>query len=59
MRLPFVGTVRVRRRRVMAPGGTVVVFVMSVLAMLYVDRAGRRFGWGFGDVGPVMGATSE
>jgi hypothetical protein len=37
----------------MAPGGTVVVFVMSVLGMLYVDRAGRKFGWGFGMSAPL------
>jgi hypothetical protein len=53
VRWPFVGTVRVRRHRIMAPGGTVVVFVMSVLAMLYVDRAGRKFGWGFGLSAPL------
>jgi len=45
--------VRVRRRRVVAPGGTVVVFVMSVLAMLYIDRPGRKFGWGFGLSAPL------
>ncbi len=60
MKRPFVGTVRVRRRRVMAPGGTVVVFVMSVLAMLYVDRAGWKFGWGFGLSAPLWARrTSE
>ncbi|HEV8205863.1 MAG TPA: hypothetical protein VGR04_04125 [Acidimicrobiia bacterium] len=60
MKWPFVGTVRVRRRRVMAPGGTVVVFVMSVLAMLYIDRAGRKFGWGFGLSAPLWARrTSE
>jgi uncharacterized spore protein YtfJ len=57
---PFVGTVRVRRRRFMTPGGTVVVFVMSVLAMLYVDRAGRKFGCGFGLSAPLWARrTSE
>jgi hypothetical protein len=60
VRWPFVGTVRVRRHRIMAPGGTVVVFVMSVLAMLYVNRAGRKFGWGFGLSAPLWARrTSE
>jgi hypothetical protein len=45
---PFAGAVRLRRRRVPAPGGTVVVFVMSVLAMLRVAVANTRLGWGFG-----------
>jgi len=56
---PFVGIMRLRRRRVMAPGGTVVVFVVSVLAMLYVDRMGRKFGWGFGLSAPLWARRSS
>src|SRR5215211_3217960 len=55
---PFVGTMRLRRRRVVAPGGTVVVFVVSVLAMLYVDRMGRKFGCGFGLSAPLWARRS-
>jgi uncharacterized spore protein YtfJ len=48
MTSPLVGAVRLRRRRVTAPGGSVVAFVLSVLALLRVDTANARLGWGFG-----------
>src|SRR5262249_28036155 len=48
MTSPLVGAVRLRRRRVAVPGGTVVVFVVSVFAMLRAELTSLRFGWGFG-----------
>jgi uncharacterized spore protein YtfJ len=59
VRWPFVGTVRLRRQRVAAPGGTVVVFVLSVLAMLHVDRTGRKLGWGFGLSAPFWARRTD
>lgn len=53
MRPPLVGAVRIRRRRVPVPGGTVVVFVVSVLAMLRVTARGQVVGTGFGVSVPV------
>jgi uncharacterized spore protein YtfJ len=44
----LVGAVRLGRRRVPVPGGTVVVFVLSVLAMLRVAGRGQVVGTGFG-----------
>jgi uncharacterized spore protein YtfJ len=43
-----VGGVRLQRRRVTTPHGPVVVLVLSVLALLRVEAAGLRVGWGFG-----------
>jgi uncharacterized spore protein YtfJ len=48
MRRPLVGAVRLQRRRVAVPGGTVVVFVLSVFAMLRAEFTSMRFGWGLG-----------
>jgi hypothetical protein len=48
MTSPLVGAVRLRRRRVTAPSGSVVVLVLSVLALLRVGTANARLGWGFG-----------
>ncbi len=53
MRSPLVGAVHLRRRRVTVPGGPVVVFVLSVLALLRVDLTSARFGWGFGASVPL------
>lgn len=53
MRLPLGGAVRLRRRRVPVPGGTVVVFVVSVLAMLRVAARGQVVRTGFGVSLPV------
>jgi uncharacterized spore protein YtfJ len=53
VRLPIVGAVRLRRRRVPVPGGTVVVFVVSVLAILRVAARGQVVGTGFGVSLPV------
>jgi uncharacterized spore protein YtfJ len=53
VRPPLVGAVRIRRRRVPVPGGTVVVFVVSVLAMLRVTARGQVVGTGFGVSVPV------
>jgi hypothetical protein len=48
MTSPLVGAVRLRRRRVNVPGGTVVVLVISVFLMLRAELRGVRVGWGFG-----------
>jgi uncharacterized spore protein YtfJ len=53
VRPPLVGAVRVRRRRVPVPGGTVVVFVVSVFALLRVAARGQVVGTGFGVSVPV------
>ncbi|MDQ6853291.1 MAG: hypothetical protein M3046_06310 [Actinomycetota bacterium] len=58
MRPPFVGAVRLRRRRVRVPGGTIVVFVVSVLAMLRVATRGQVVGTGFGVSLPVWARRS-
>jgi uncharacterized spore protein YtfJ len=60
VRPPLVGAVRLRRRRVPVPGGTIVVFVVSVLAMLRVAARGQTVGTGFGVSVPVWARrTSE
>lgn len=52
--------VRVHRRRVGVPGGTVVVFVLSVLFLLRIGRGRRAIGTGFGVSAPVWARrTSE
>jgi hypothetical protein len=53
VRSPLVGAVRLRRRRVPVPGGTVVVFVLSVFALLRVAGRGHVVGTGFGVSLPV------
>ena len=53
MRPPLVGAARLRRRRVPVPGGTVVVFVVSVFALLRVAARGQTVGAGFGVSVPV------
>jgi uncharacterized spore protein YtfJ len=58
VRLPLVGAVRLRRRRVRVPGGTMVVFVVSVLAMLRVATRGQLVGTGFGVSMPVWARRS-
>ena len=45
--------VRLRRRRVPVPRGTVVVFVLSVLVLLRVGRNRRTIGGGFGMSAPL------
>jgi len=51
---------RLLRRRVPVPGGTVVVFVLSMLALLRVGRGRRAVGLGFGVSAPVWARrTSE
>jgi hypothetical protein len=50
---PFAGGIRLRRRRVTTPHGAVIVFVVSVLALLRVDAAGAKVGWGFGVSRPL------
>jgi hypothetical protein len=44
---------RLRRLRVPVPGGTVVVFVLSLLALLRVGRGRRAVGVGFGMSAPL------
>ena len=52
--------VRLLRRRVPVPGGTVVVFVLSMLALLRVGRGRRAVGIGFGMAAPLWARrTSE
>jgi uncharacterized spore protein YtfJ len=52
--------VRLLRRRVPVPGGTVVVFVLSMLALLRVGRGRRAVGIGFGMSAPLWARrTSE
>lgn len=52
--------VRLIRRRVPVPGGTVVVFVLSMLALLRVGRGRRAVGIGFGMSAPLWARrTSE
>jgi uncharacterized spore protein YtfJ len=58
VRLPLVGAVRLRRRRVRVPGGTIVVFAVSVLAMLRVATRGQVVGTGFGVSLPVWARRS-
>lgn len=48
MRWPIAAAVRLRRRPVSTPGGTVVVFVLSVFALLRVAARGQVVGTGFG-----------
>jgi uncharacterized spore protein YtfJ len=50
---PIVGGVRLRRRRVTTPRGPVIVFVLSVLAVLRFEAAGAKVGWGFGVSRPL------
>jgi uncharacterized spore protein YtfJ len=50
---PIVGGVKLRRRRVTTPSGPVIVFVLSVLALLRVEAAGAKVGWGFGVSRPL------
>jgi uncharacterized spore protein YtfJ len=50
---PVLGAVRLRRRRVPVPGGTIVVFVVAVFAMLRVATRGQVVGTGFGVSLPV------
>lgn len=53
-------SVRLRRLRVPVPGGTVVVFVLSMLALLRVGRGRRAVGVGFGVSAPLWARrTSE
>jgi uncharacterized spore protein YtfJ len=59
VRGPLVGALRLRRRRVVVPGGSVVVFVLSVLAMLRVDVTNARFGGGFGVSLPLWARRSR
>ncbi|HMF81783.1 MAG TPA: hypothetical protein VKI01_00755 [Acidimicrobiia bacterium] len=42
-----------RRRRVPVPGGTVVVFVLTILTLLRMERARVSFGWGLGASFPL------
>jgi hypothetical protein len=52
--------VRLRRLRVPVPGGTVIVFVGSMLALLRVGRGRRAVGVGFGMSAPLWARrTSE
>ena len=52
--------VRLRRLRVPVPSGTVVVFVLSMLALLRVGRGRRAVGVGFGISAPLWARrTSE
>jgi hypothetical protein len=53
VRSPLVGAVRLRRRRVPVPCGSVVVFVLSVFALLRVAGRGQLVGTGFGVSVPV------
>jgi uncharacterized spore protein YtfJ len=59
VRGPFVGALRLRRRRVSVPGGSVVVFVLSVLAMLRIDVTNARFDGGFGVSMPLWARRSR
>jgi hypothetical protein len=53
-------SVRLRRLRVPVPGGTVVVFVLSMLALLRAGRGRRTVGVGFGMSSPLWARrTSE
>jgi uncharacterized spore protein YtfJ len=53
-------SLRLRRLRVPVPGGTVVVFVLSMLALLRVGRGRRAVGVGFGMSAPLWARrTSE
>jgi len=53
-------SLRLRRLRVPVPGGTVVVFVLSMLALLRVGRGRRAVGMGFGMSAPLWARrTSE
>ena len=40
--------IRLRRRRIPVPGGTVVVFVLTALAVLRLGRTRATLGWGLG-----------
>jgi uncharacterized spore protein YtfJ len=53
VRSPLVGGVRLRRRRVMTPSGPIIVFVLSLLAVLRVEAAGAKVGWGIGVSRPL------
>jgi len=53
-------SVRLLRRRVPVPGGTVIVFVLSMLALLRVGRGRTAVGVGFGMSAPLWARrTSE
>ena len=51
--------IRLRRRRVAVPGGTVVVFVLSVLVLLRVGRGRRALGAGFGMSAPLLARRTD
>ena len=51
--------IRLRRRRVAVPGGTVVVFVLSVLVLLRVGRGRRALGAGFGMSAPLWARRTD
>jgi uncharacterized spore protein YtfJ len=59
VRGPLVGAVRLRRRRVSVPGGSVVVLVLSVLVILRVGVANARLGGGFGVSMPLWARRSR
>jgi uncharacterized spore protein YtfJ len=59
VRGPLVGALRLRRHRVSVPGGSVVVFVLSVVAMLRVGVTNAMFGGGFGVSMPLWARRSR
>lgn len=51
-------SIRLRRRLVPVPGGTVVVFVLTILVLFRVERTRATLGWGLGVSLPLWARRS-